>query len=127
MPKKGWLMSPEQKMKISAALTGRVRPAFSEEWRANIGAAGRGRKLPPRTEEHRQKLRDAYRASTKAIGPCEICGRIGPRDQDHDHVTGQMRGLLCRQCNVALGQLQDDASLIRRAAEYLDAWREAIA
>lgn len=122
MPPKGWVMSDEQRAKISAALSGRPRGPFSAEWRANIGASARGRKLPPRTEEHRKKLRDAYRASSKAVGPCDICGRVGPRDQDHDHADGKLRGLLCRQCNVALGQLKDSPELIRRAADYLDEW-----
>jgi ATP-dependent exoDNAse (exonuclease V) beta subunit len=123
MPPKGFKMSPEQKAKISAAQTGKKRAPFSEEWRRKIGDASRGRKMPPRTEEHRRKLREAYRASTRAIGECVICGRIGPRDQDHDHVTGQVRGLLCRRCNLALGHLLDDPILVHRAAAYLDEWR----
>jgi hypothetical protein len=39
---------------------------------------------------------------------------------DHDHVTGTVRGVLCFTCNAALGQLQDDPEIIRRAADYLE-------
>lgn len=39
---------------------------------------------------------------------------------DHDHNTGKIRGLLCRRCNTVLGQLEDDPSLFRAAADYLD-------
>jgi hypothetical protein len=39
---------------------------------------------------------------------------------DHDHVTGQVRGLLCRNCNWAVGLMADDPARLRRAAEYLE-------
>lgn len=38
---------------------------------------------------------------------------------DHDHRTGQFRGLLCFNCNVAIGHLRDDPELVDRAATYL--------
>lgn len=44
-------------------------------------------------------------------GVCPICGksiRTKPRPHtDHCHKTGQLRGLLCGQCNRALGKAQD--------------------
>lgn len=39
----------------------------------------------------------------KQLGRCEICQRDGWVDVDHDHVSGKVRGLLCRGCNVSLG------------------------
>lgn len=39
---------------------------------------------------------------------------------DHCHETGQVRKLLCNNCNRAIGLLKDDAGLLRRAADYLD-------
>jgi hypothetical protein len=38
---------------------------------------------------------------------------------DHDHTTGQVRGVLCFSCNVAIGHLGDSADRVRRAADYL--------
>lgn len=38
---------------------------------------------------------------------------------DHDHKTGRVRGLLCNQCNTALGLLRESPALVERAADYL--------
>lgn len=38
---------------------------------------------------------------------------------DHDHLTGQVRGLLCQPCNLALGHLKDDPERILALADYL--------
>lgn len=62
---------------------------------------------------------EAMRSSQK--GACLICGDEPSRlVVDHCHATGAVRGLLCARCNVAIGILRDDPSLMRRAAEYLE-------
>jgi hypothetical protein len=38
---------------------------------------------------------------------------------DHCHTTGVVRGLLCTNCNVAIGLLKDDERLLQRGIEYL--------
>jgi hypothetical protein len=38
---------------------------------------------------------------------------------DHDHKTGKVRGLLCQNCNVALGHARENPDVLRRLAEYL--------
>lgn len=39
---------------------------------------------------------------------------------DHCHTTGKVRGLLCNQCNRALGLFQDSSYILQKAKEYLD-------
>lgn len=57
-------------------------------------------------------------------GVCALCGTNEPGKQgrfvvDHNHDTGEVRGLLCNQCNVGLGALQDSPTLLLKAADYL--------
>lgn len=61
---------------------------------------------------------------------CAVCrtGKPGGRGErwhiDHDHVTGQVRGLLCGKCNSAIGMLQDDPDVIKAAARYVTRHRQ---
>ena len=53
-------------------------------------------------------------------GVCAICHKPDKvLCVDHDHNTGEIRGLLCAQCNTALGKFRDDPLLLQRAAEYV--------
>ena len=38
---------------------------------------------------------------------------------DHDHTTGQVRGLLCDSCNPALGGFKDNIESLQKAIDYL--------
>jgi len=64
-------------------------------------------------------------------GSCAICkthlilyGDRAKTDKianvDHNHTTKQIRGLLCRKCNTAIGLLQDNITVIKNASEYLE-------
>ena len=39
---------------------------------------------------------------------------------DHDYKTNKIRGLLCGQCNKALGLFRDNINLLRSAIKYLE-------
>ena len=76
------------------------------------------------------RLRDRYGIGAAEVaalvdqqgGLCAVC-RCKPAIQvDHDHATGQVRGVLCDGCNGALGAFNEDEALILRATEYLRRW-----
>ena len=63
-------------------------------------------------------------------GACAICGvplkaHVGLDSEyevakvDHCHTTGKVRGLLCKKCNVSLGNFNDDPMLLANAITYL--------
>ncbi len=55
---------------------------------------------------------------------CAICGQPSAERAlavDHDHSSGDVRGLLCAPCNTGLGVFRDDPLLLRKAISYLTA------
>lgn len=57
----------------------------------------------------------------KQLGSCALCFKEHPRralSVDHDHKTGQIRGLLCDRCNLAIGLLGDDEKIVQNLAWY---------
>lgn len=78
---------------------------------------------------HRYKITpEQYRAKLSSQNNlCALCGmpfdfsRKGTRPSlDHNHITQKLRDFIHSNCNVAIGLLQDDPALCRKAAEYLE-------
>jgi len=57
---------------------------------------------------------------------CAICGNAFKNRKDtcvdHDHNTGQIRQLLCFNCNIGIGKFKDSIDLVNRALGYLEKW-----
>lgn len=57
-------------------------------------------------------------------GACACCGDIPTGRNglavDHCHRTGRVRALLCGNCNLGLGNFQDDPDRLRKALIYLE-------
>lgn len=55
---------------------------------------------------------------------CAVCHKPEPWRRgylhvDHNHKTGQLRGLLCSKCNLALGHANDDVNILRALIRYI--------
>jgi Recombination endonuclease VII len=62
-------------------------------------------------------------------GRCAVCRSKTPKGPgrwhiDHDHITGQVRGLLCNNCNRGIGYFSDDPEVIKAAARYVTRHRQ---
>ena len=69
-------------------------------------------------------LDDYGRILAEQDGRCAICGGHQSKQKhrlsvDHDHATGEIRGLLCTRCNVFLGRIESPEGLLNKALEYL--------
>ena len=68
---------------------------------------------------------------TSQNGVCAICRHPEKRryrlSVDHDHESGRVRGLLCSQCNFAIGLMSDEPGRLIAAAQYLTASLERYA
>lgn len=56
-------------------------------------------------------------------GKCSICGEELKNSfnshVDHNHMTGEVREILCSGCNAGLGNFDEDPDRLVRAASYL--------
>ena len=113
------------------------RASHLEEMRAKDRAEARRARGPVYEKAHRTHRNFTHRLNVHAMtsedyhrllhrqgGVCAVCktanwGSRGPHI-DHDHGSNKVRGLLCMNCNVALGNFRDSARLLRLAAEYLE-------
>lgn len=102
-----------------------IREKMNKKWAADpqMRAAARSyqlkRKFGIDAAEYDQLLAQQGHA-------CAICrsktpgnGRVKFFAVDHDHQNNTVRGLLCVQCNTALGNLRDQPDLCEKAAAYL--------
>jgi hypothetical protein len=95
--------------------------------RKNDPAYAEGRKRSMHMARKKAKYgitRDDYDAMwTAQQGACAICGcnlrETRQVDTDHDHVTGEVRGLLCNGCNTGLGSFADCPERLEAAAQYI--------
>jgi hypothetical protein len=78
--------------------------------------------------KYRIRVEDYWRILGEQGGRCAICGadEAGGKHNrwhvDHNHRTGQVRGLLCHSCNIGIGHLRENPDVLRSAIDYLDRW-----
>ena len=63
----------------------------------------------------------------KQAGNCAICGVNQSKFTkrlyvDHDHKTGNVRGILCVNCNMLIGHAMEDVGILVKSINYLKKW-----
>ncbi|MGW5167330.1 endonuclease VII domain-containing protein [Streptomyces nodosus] len=82
--------------------------------RAAKGRAGHLKRQYGMTEAERDEM------IASQGGVCCVCLSAPATQVDHCHETGRVRGVLCFNCNSAIGKLGDDPGAARRVADYLE-------
>lgn len=107
--------------------------AKANRQRRNLTQRKRREKNPISNKE--SKLKHKYGISMleyqelfdKQNGKCAICRNICSTGRslavDHCHKTKRIRGLLCSNCNMFLGKINDDISVFFAAINYLEPFR----
>lgn len=93
---------------------GENNPNYKDGKQVDAGVGKRWNKYGITEEEFNLRL-------IKQNNRCAICGGLfveTPRI-DHNHDTGEVRGLLCNSCNGGIGLFKDDLALIKKAIDYL--------
>lgn len=91
------------------------------------------RYIKNKTNQRDQKLQIAYKITLLEYnelfiiqnGKCAICGKHQTEFKkamgvDHNHNTGEIRGLLCSCCNRALGLFSDNIERLKSAIRYME-------
>jgi hypothetical protein len=92
--------------------------------RRQLRAADADHRDKCRAQSHGLSLQDYRAMRERQKNVCGICKTPGkPLCVDHCHATGKVRGLLCRDCNLGLGNYKDNPVFTRAATAYLEASR----
>ena len=90
-----------------------------------------GQISPMKGKHHTQEARIKIGRKGGPIGSlCTICGvelisgnGMQSVSSDHDHTTGAYRGILCKRCNLMIGLVNEDSTILSKAVEYLKFWK----
>lgn len=82
-------------------------------------------RISSRLWKHNISLDEYSELFIKQDGRCAICGKHQSEFTkelhiDHDHENEKIRGLLCENCNIAIGLMKDDTAILLAAIKYLE-------
>ena len=76
---------------------------------------------PDEKIRQRLKISDEFYEELMSNDNCAVCGcTMIKKCIDHDHKTKKIRGVLCTNCNTALGLFKDNVSVMKDAIQYLE-------
>ena len=104
------------------AMNPKKRNEWATRWQKNNREKYKGIKRKAMLKANYGIAPEQFDAMAASQGfACAIC-KIVPNKTlhvDHDHKTGRVRGLLCAQCNSAIGLLKENTEFLARAISYL--------
>lgn len=92
-----------------------------------LGAVSLGYCASHGQRSRRYGLSAADLAVLDTVEVCDApgCGNLA-QHVDHDHITGDVRGVLCQPCNTSLGLLKDDRDRLHGLILYLDRYTDSL-
>ena len=122
MPKKGYKQTEAHKLKLIKNLKMFQIGNIPHNKVGNISKSDRRRyyKNHSLKKKFGITIEDFENMVSSQGSRCAICGSYTANLQvDHNHVTGEIRGLLCLQCNMGLGLFKDNPQALKNAIDYL--------
>lgn len=128
-PETKWCYSCEQIKPANAFYNNKTKPSgLADE--CKLCAKQRNKDYAERTNYDRKRALKRYNMTmdeynvlfTAQNNTCAICKTLPstkPLAVDHDHTTGKIRGLLCSNCNTALGLLYENPSIVANLLNYI--------
>jgi hypothetical protein len=127
---------PDVEFEHGRRICRKCRKAQKTDWRRKLGIKPRQikHKVPRKFRTKSYNLRNHFGITLEDYnqmfeeqkGRCAICGihqseMSKALSVDHNHNTGEIRGLLCNNCNTAIGKLKTDdgIELLQKAMEYI--------
>lgn len=129
--RKEYLRNYEKSPRRKGRARKRLQNSQYKEWQKEYQKKYR-KTIQPSNYQYEHQVRSKYGislAERDAIikqqnNRCPICNELlidNPRPPiDHNHKTGEIRGVLCRWCNLGIGWLREDIVILKNAISYLE-------
>lgn len=100
---------------------------FVQNWKNNnpesFNASVKKRNDKYRITKYKISVEDFNKMISEQNNNCKLClNELKPGKGtaiDHCHATGNVRGILCLECNIGLGMFKDNIQTLRNAINYL--------
>ena len=108
------------------------RKANPEKYRAKLREYAAKKRSEDANWDFRRNIKKFYGISVEQYesmfraqnGVCAICSCLNISGRrlavDHNHVTGNIRGLLCSRCNTGIGQARESVDILKKTIAYLE-------
>lgn len=104
-----------QKRRESGKLAARAKA-----WREAHPDKTRAADIKRRLAQYGLTLEQFEEMFARQEGRCATCPATEVLGVDHDHATGRVRALLCKGCNLALGNARENPDTLRQLAQYIE-------